>query len=69
MPVKIETMERVFSFKGEDLPDPDPQMSPTEVIEFYSAKYPELTAATVKETTEKDGKTVYSLEYSVGNKA
>lgn len=69
MSAQIATMLREFSFKGDILPDPDPQMTPIEVIEFYSAKYPELTAAKINEPVEKDGKYLYNLEYSVGTKA
>ena len=69
MAVEIAALVREFHFKGEVLPDPDPNMTPVEVIELYSGKYPELAAAVIKEPRDEEGVFIYDVEYSVGNKA
>lgn len=68
MSVVIKTMTRRFKFQDNTLPDPDPSMSVTEVIEHYSPKYPELAIAKPSGPVEVDGALEYNFEYSVGNK-
>ena len=69
MSVIVAPLQRKFIFKGEELPDPDNSLSPVQVLEFYSGKYPELAAATVPQPKDEDGTYVYELEYNVGTKA
>jgi PRTRC genetic system protein C len=51
MSLSVTTLDRVFKFRNgnEDviLPDPNPDMQPDEVMDFYSATYTELTTATI----------------------
>lgn len=68
MALKIETVERIFKFKDQDLPDPDPTMTTAQVLDFYSQQYPELSAGFVKEPEEENGKMIYEIGFSVGSK-
>lgn len=51
MALEIKGMNRVFKMKknGNELllDDPDSNLSPAEVMDFYSMNYPELTTASV----------------------
>ncbi len=51
MALEIKGMKRVFKMKKNSqeivLDDPNVNMSPAEVMDFYSMNYPELTTATV----------------------
>lgn len=47
MTIAITTIARVFSYNGVELPDIDPNMSPDEVRDVYSAQYADLTTADV----------------------
>ena len=53
MALEIKGMKRVFKMKKNSqeivLDDPNVNMSPAEVMDFYSMNYPELTTATVHE--------------------
>lgn len=68
----VTKMKREFKFtKGSTpvtLPDPNPEMSVEEVMQYYSGQYPELTTATI-DPPEVDGKTaVYRAKTTVGTK-
>lgn len=65
----IEVINREFHYEDEILPDPDPSMTPQEVISFYSAKYPALVAGHVEETDDKDGVMIYKIGKAIGTKA
>lgn len=45
-------MARSFSMGNIELPDPDPRMTPDEVMVFYSSSYPELASGVVSTITE-----------------
>ncbi len=51
MALEIKGMKRLFKMKKNSqeivLDDPNVNMSPAEVMDFYSMNYPELTTATV----------------------
>ena len=51
MALEIKGMKRTFKMKKNSkeivLDDPNVNMSPAEVMDFYSMNYPELTTATV----------------------
>jgi len=70
MALQVTGIERKFSIKKgkkeEFLPDPDPTMSPSEVIKHYIPIYPELTNAHIDGPDTKDGKLVYSMSTEVG---
>jgi PRTRC genetic system protein C len=62
MPLVVSNLTREFKFKKDGtpvtLPDPNPDFSVEEVMQFYSGQYPELTTATA----------VYSVKTTVGTK-
>lgn len=65
----IQTLTRVFVFEEQELPDPDPRMTDTEVLDFYSNTYPELNVAYV-DSTELDGNVQkHFIKLSIGTKA
>lgn len=72
MPLQVTAIDRVFTLKKDskniDLPDPNPTMSPEEVVKFYSGTYPELTTAKMNGPKVVAGKAEYSLEANVGTK-
>jgi len=51
MALSVTSLQRIFQFKNGctklTLQDPNPDMSPDEVMGFFSNSYPELTTATV----------------------
>lgn len=66
----IIKVAREFLYDDITLPDPDPNMTPQEVISFYSGKYPELAAAGIEEeNTNEEGKIVYTIGKAIGTKA
>lgn len=70
--LQVTGLERKFLIKkgkGKDieLPDPNPEMSPEEVIKFYASEYPELTNASL-DMKVVGSSAVYSLKESVGTK-
>ena len=67
--MKIEVAERVFSYNGVTLTDPDPGSTAEEVRDFYSAMYPEITTATIEGPEERGGKLHYKIARAVGTKA
>lgn len=70
MAVEVKQLKRIFTFKDETLPDPDPSMSIPEVLDFYSGKYPELTAGKVgePEIDEEASTMVYDVSFNMGDK-
>jgi len=68
MALDVTNIKRVFLHKGEPLTDPAPEMSPHDVLQFYSNTYPELTTATVTGPEIKDGVAEYKFSTSVGMK-
>lgn len=71
MAAVIDVLPRVFKFGDEELPDPDPTMTPEEVISFYSGRYPELVTGTIKnQELSKDKNTlILTIDYGIGTKA
>ena len=51
-----------------ELADPDSNMSPSEVMDFYSMTYPELTTATVHGPEWEEDKAVYRFKTTIGVK-
>lgn len=54
--------------KDRELTDPNPQLSPDEVMAYYSNQYPELTTANVFGPTIKNDRAVYEFKTTVGTK-
>ena len=72
MSLSVTTLERVFKFRNgsEDviLPDPNSDMSPDEVMDFYSTTYTELTTATVHGPEIENDRLVYHFKTTIGTK-
>lgn len=68
MALQVKKLERVFKFKENKLPDPNPSFSPQEVLEFYTSDYPELTNANVGGPEIEDDKTYYEFKTTLGTK-
>lgn len=72
MPVQVTNLTREFKFKKDGtnvtLPDPNPEFSVQDVLNFYGGQYPELTTATL-EGPKVEGRTaVYTVKTTVGTK-
>ena len=50
------------------LDDPDSNLSPAEVMDFYSMTYPELTTASVHGPECEDDSVVYRFKTTIGTK-
>lgn len=72
MALDIKGLKRVFILKkGNDtltLEDPDSRMSLSEVTDFYSMNYPELTTASVHGPEIEDDRAVYEFKTTIGVK-
>ena len=68
----VTSLERVFRFKNGSaeiaLQDPNPAMSPEEVMDFFSRTYPELTTATVHGPEIGNDRIVYHFKTTIGTK-
>ena len=72
MALDIKGIKRVFKLKKGNstlvLEDPDSRMSLTEVTDFYSMNYPELTTATLHGPEFEEDRTVYHFKTTIGTK-
>ena len=72
MALSVKGMERVFSMRrngtGIQLPDPNPDFTPDEVMSYYSNLYPELTTSTVHGPVFKDDTVQYEFRTVIGRK-
>jgi PRTRC genetic system protein C len=68
MSVKVEKLERVFSFNGAKLPDPSPEFTIEQVRDMYVNTYPELATAAIEGPTPVDGTMQYTFTRAVGAK-
>ena len=72
MALDIKGIKRVFKLKKENstlvLEDPDSRMSLTEVTDFYSMNYPELTTATLHGPEFEEDRAVYHFKTTIGTK-
>lgn len=72
MALEIKGMNRVFKMKknGNELllDDPDSNLSPAEVMDFYSMNYPELITASVHGPEIEDDRAVYEFKTTIGVK-
>ena len=70
MALDIKGIKRVFKLKKGNstlvLEDPDSRMSPTEVTDFYSMNYPELTTATLHGPEFEEDRAVYHFKTTIG---
>lgn len=72
MALEVTNLKREFKFKKDGtavtFPDPNPEFSVEEVMQFYSAQYPELTTATMDGPKIEGKSAVYSVKTTVGTK-
>ncbi|SCH95334.1 PRTRC system protein C [uncultured Bacteroides sp.] len=72
MALDIKGIRRVFKLKKGNstlvLEDPDSRMSLTEVTDFYSMNYPELTTATLHGPEFEEDRAVYHFKTTIGTK-
>lgn len=66
--MKATTLERVFRFNGQELPDPGVGMTAAQVMDFYSGNFPDLVTAEVEGPNELDGKLVWTFKRCTGTK-
>ena len=72
MALDIKGIKRVFKLKKGNstlvLEDPDSRMSLTEVTDFYSMNYPEVTTATLHGPEFEEDRAVYHFKTTIGTK-
>ena len=68
MALQINNYKRVFKHGSVTLADPNPEMSPEEVMNFYSNQYPELTTSNVQGPKIDGDNAVYTFKTTVGTK-
>ena len=70
MALEIKGMKRVFKMKKNSqeivLDDPNVNMSPAEVMDFYSMHYPELTTATAHAPDIEADRAAYEFQTTIG---
>lgn len=68
--MEIATANRKFVFGDKQLVDPGPDMSPDEVMNFYSEAYPELTNGSISmsEISEDGTEVTYKFLTHAGDK-
>lgn len=68
MALQISKYKRVFKHGAATLADPNPDMTPEEVMNFYSNQYPELTTSNVHGPKIEGDSAVYEFKTTVGTK-
>ena len=72
MALDIKGIKRGFKLKKGNstlvLEDPDSRMSLSEVTDFYSINYPELTTATLHGPELEEDRAVYRFKTTIGTK-
>lgn len=72
MAIEVTHLKREFTFKKDGtpvtLPDPNPEFTVEEVLQFYGNQYPELTTATLDGPKIEGKKAVYAVKTTVGTK-
>ena len=68
MALSIKNLVREFSFNDTILPDPNPTLSPDEVMALYSGTYPELNNATLVGPEIVEDKQVFTFKTVLGTK-
>jgi PRTRC genetic system protein C len=70
--METTTLEREFKFEKDGkpvtLPDPNPDYSIEEVMQYYSTTYPELTTAKFDEPKVEGSKVIHKVRTTVGTK-
>ena len=63
-----QELKRVFNYKEEKLEDPNPALTPAEVLDFYSDKHPELVNATMTGPEIENDEAVFKFEVNFKEK-
>jgi PRTRC genetic system protein C len=66
--VRVDKLERSFTYNGLRLPDPDPSLTVEQVRDMYVPTYPELATAAVEGPSPVDGRMEYTFTRAVGAK-
>lgn len=59
---QILDLQRTFRFGGRDLPDPNPSLTPEEVLKHYGGQFPRLIGAKVIEPVIVGDTQVYEFK-------
>lgn len=68
MAIEVTGLIRTFKYKKNILADPNPEMTPDEVLLFYSNNYPELTTSNVHGHLTEQGTMEYEFKTTIGTK-
>lgn len=68
MALNITGLKRVFKHGTRRLADPDPAMTPEEVMSFYAGTYPELTTSNVHGPSVEGDTATYEFKTTIGTK-
>ncbi|WP_289074722.1 MULTISPECIES: PRTRC system protein C [Bacteroidaceae] len=68
MALQVTGLVRTFKFNDKVLADPNPEMTPDEVLLFYSGTYPELTTSNVHQRLTEEGQLEYEFKTTIGTK-
>lgn len=68
MALQISNYKRVFKHGTVILADPNPDLTPEQVMNFYSNQYPELTTSNVHGPVIDGDNAVYTFKTTVGTK-
>lgn len=68
MALNVKVFPRVFKHRELLLADPNSDMTPDEVMAYYSNQYPELTTSNVFGPTIENDQAVYEFKSTVGIK-
>ena len=66
--MEAQAIVRTFTWKGTEIPDPNPNASPSEVQAILSHQYPEIANAAIDGPTMSGASEKYTFVASVGTK-
>jgi len=66
--MKVEKLEREFSYNGLRLADPNPNLTVEEVRNLYAISYPEIATAAIEGPEAVGNKLIYRLTRAIGSK-
>lgn len=61
MPLVKQELKRIFNYDKKELEDPNPALTPAEVLDYYSDTYPELVNATMTGPIVKDDSLLFDF--------
>ena len=68
MALQVQGLKREFKMGNRLLSDPNKNMSPDEVMQFYASTFPELTTSVCHGPKVESGKAVYEFKTVIGTK-